>query len=77
MAKNQKHDYEDDFDDFDDDFLEVSDNDYDLNFNDNKTSRKSHRAKPKRSARHRIEDYFERKAMKDTDWNWDFDYDYD
>ncbi|WP_299874695.1 hypothetical protein [uncultured Cocleimonas sp.] len=77
MAKNQKHDYEDDFDDFDDDFAESSDEGYELDFNENTSSRKQHRAKPKRSARHRIEDYFERKAMKDTDWNWDFDYDYD
>ena len=76
MAKNQKHEYEDDFDDnFDDDFLDSSDDGCDLDFNDNKTSRKSHRVKPKISARHRIEDYFERKAMKDTDWNWDLDYD--
>ncbi len=77
MAKTQKDDYKDDYDDFDEEFSDVSDDPYDLDFNDNKSSKKQHRAKPKRSARHRIEDYFERKAMKDTDWNWDFDYDYD
>ncbi len=77
MAKSQKHDYEDDYDEFEDDFSDVSDDPYDLNFNDDKSSRNFHRAKPKKSARHRIEDYFEKKAMKDTDWDWDFDYDYD
>ncbi len=84
MAKTQKIEYSDEYDDFDGDFSEESGEAYDLDFDDNvdenRKSRKpphtkQQRTKHSRNARHRIEDYFERKALKDPDWNWNLDYD--
>lgn len=73
MAKDAEHDYSDEYDDIDEDFLDSTDDAYDLDFNDRKISRRQQRAKSKRSARHRLEDYFERKALRDDDWDFDYE----
>lgn len=63
--------------DYDDDFLEIEEDDpYDLDFNDSKAMKKKLRAKSRRETRHRLEDYFERKALKEQVDDWDFDFDY-
>ena len=67
-----------DRDDYDDDFLDYEvDASYDLDFNDSKAMKKRLRAKSRRDARHRLEDYFERKALKEQEDDWDFDFDYE
>lgn len=76
MSKNQAHKNQDDTD-FDDDFVEDElDSVYDLDFNDSKVMKKIHKSKSRRTARRRLEDYFERKALKEQDNDWDFNFDY-
>ncbi|MEH6457838.1 MAG: hypothetical protein V7749_16025 [Cocleimonas sp.] len=63
--------------DYDDDFVDIELNDdFELDFNDSKIMKRQHKTKAKRDARHRIEDYFERKALKEQEDNWDYDLDY-
>jgi len=60
-----------------DDFLDTELEDaYGLDFNDTKAMKKQSRAKKKRNARRRLEDYFERKAFKEREKEWDFNFDY-
>lgn len=50
---------------YDDDFFETElYADYDLVFKDSKRLNKQQKAKPKRNARRRLEDYFDRKALR-------------
>ena len=74
MSKDhEENDYEDESD-----FLEAELGDaYDLDFNDSKAMKKQHRAITRRETRNRLEDYFERKALKEKMDDWDFDLDYD
>lgn len=74
MANDSEYNYSDEYDDIDEGFLESTDDAYDLDFNERKISRKLQRAKSKTSARHRLEDYFEKKALRDDDWDFDYDY---
>ena len=70
MSKTQS-DYDDD------DFLDTElDDVYDLDFNDTKALKKQHKAESRRDARNRVEDYFERKALKEQADEWDLDFDY-
>ena len=74
MANDRKQDYLE-ADEFDDDFpdFELDDSD-DLDFHERKSSRKHKRTKSYRNARRSLEDYFERKALKEDDWDYDLDY---
>ena len=74
MSQNKDHYDYDDANDFNDGEL---DSGFDLDFNDTKSMKKRHKNKARRNARHRLEDYFERKAMKAQNDEWDLDYDYD
>ncbi len=72
-----------DRDDYDDskyennDFLDNGLEDaYELDFSDSKAIKKQHKAKSRRDTRRRLEDYFERKALKEQEDSWDFDFDY-
>lgn len=70
MSKTQS-DYDDD------DFLDTElDDVYDLDFNDTKALKKQNKAESRRDARNRVEDYFERKALKEQADEWDLDFDY-
>ena len=73
MAKDRKQDYLDD--EFEDDFsdFELDDSD-DLDFHERKSLKKHKKTKSHRNARRRLEDYFERKALKDNDWDYDMDF---
>lgn len=63
--------------DYDDDFVDAGLEDaFELDFNDSKAIKKQHKAKTRRDARHRLEDHFERKALKEHEDNWDYDFDY-
>lgn len=63
--------------DYDDDFIDTGLEDaFELDFNDTKAMKKQHKAKSRRNARRRIEDYFERKALKENEDNWDYNLDY-
>lgn len=44
--------------------------DYDAVFKGNKETTKQHKAKSKKNARRRVEDYFERKALKERVNTW-------
>lgn len=72
MSANQ------DQNDYDDDFVDTGfDDAYELDFSDSKAMKKQHKAKSRRNSRRRLEDYFERKALKEQEDNWDYDLDYD
>ena len=77
MANDRKQEYLDD-DEFEDDFsdfeFEGSDDSDDLDFHERKSSKKHKKSKSHRNARRSLEDYFERKALKDDDWEYDLDY---
>lgn len=63
--------------DYDDDFIDTGLEDaFELDFNNTKAMKKQHKAKSRRNARLRIEDYFERKALKENEDNWDYNLDY-
>lgn len=66
-----QNDYEDDFEDT------ALDDSYELDFNDSKVLKKRNRAETRRQTRRRLEDHFERKALKETEDNWDYDLDFD
>lgn len=62
---------------YDDDFIDTELEDaFELDFSDTKVMKRQHKAKARRDARHRIEDYFERKALKEQEDNWDYNLDY-
>ena len=57
----------------DNDFVDTELEDaFELDFNDSKAMKRLHKAKARRGARHRIEDHFERKALKELEDNWDY-----
>lgn len=54
----------------------LSEDPFELDFNDSKAIKKQHRAISRRQTRHRIEDHFERKALKAQQEEWELDFDY-
>ena len=69
MSKKQEKEH--DHDDYDGDFYETElYADYDIVFKGTKTTTKQHKAKSKKNARHRVEDYLERKALKEKVNYW-------
>lgn len=49
---------------------------YELDFDDSSAMKKYKRAKSRLDARRRLEDYFERKALKEQEDDWDYNLDY-
>lgn len=72
MAKDQKQDYSDEFEDIDDFMEDDLDDAYDLDFNDNRITKRQYKARNSRNARRRLEDYFERKALIEDEWDYDY-----
>lgn len=77
MSKSKNHSDYDAIDFTEDESVENElDNEFDLDFNDSKVMKRMHKAKSRYNARRRIEDYFERKALKEQENEWDFNLDY-
>ncbi len=49
---------------------------YELDFDDSRVMRRHNRAQSRRDARRQLEDYFERKALKEQEDDWDYNLDY-
>ncbi len=76
MSADQDQDYLDN--DFEEPRLEdsVLEDGYELDFDDSRSMKKHNRAKSRRDARRQLEDYFERKALKEQEDDWDYNLDY-
>ena len=74
MNKEQEDEtHEDNFDELD--FGLGLDDGYDLSFEDSKAKNRQHKAKSRKNARRRVEDYMERKAFKKRMNEWDIRFD--